>query len=404
MSLSSTGPEAPVAARLRGVASSPVREILALTEQAGILSFAGGLPAPELFDHAGIGEAFASVLDRHSSARSLQYSTTEGDPELRRRIADRLTVRGLPTDPSELLITSGSQQALTLIAQVFLEPGDVVLVEDPSYLAALQAFQLTGAQLVPVPCDDEGLLPDEVERLVLAHRPKLLYTVPTFHNPTSRTLSAARREALAEVMDRTGLWVVEDDPYGELRYAGDPVPALASYPGAAERTLALSTLSKVAAPGLRIGWVRTPPAVLPSLTIAKQAADLHSSTVDQAATARWLAHVDLDAHLTQLKATYRERRDAMIAGLPAVLPEDSSFATPDGGMFLWIRLPEGYDATAILPRAIERQVAYVPGAPFYARDPDPRTLRMSFTTHDPVQIHHGLDRLGEAFRSASPGG
>lgn len=404
MSLPSTGPEAPVAARLRGVASSPVREILALTEQAGILSFAGGLPAPELFDHAGIGEAFASVLDRQSSARSLQYSTTEGDPELRRRIADRLTVRGLPTDPSELLITSGSQQALTLIAQVFLEPGDVVLVEDPSYLAALQAFQLTGAQLVPVPCDEQGLLPDEVERLVLAHHPKLLYTVPTFHNPTSRTLSAERREALAAVMERTGLWAVEDDPYGELRYAGDPVPALASYPAAAGQTLALSTLSKVAAPGLRIGWVRTPPAVRQSLTIAKQAADLHSSTVDQAATARWLAHVDLDAHLTTLKATYRERRDAMIAGLPAVLPEDSSFTVPDGGMFLWIRLPEGYDATAILPRAIERQVAYVPGAPFYARDPDPRTLRMSFTTHDPAQIHHGLDRLAEAFRSTSPGG
>ncbi len=403
MPFSPAGPEAPVAARLRGVASSPVREILALTEQAGILSFAGGLPAPELFDHAGIGEAFASVLDQHSSARSLQYSTTEGDPELRRRIADRLTVRGLRTEPDELLITSGSQQALTLIAQVFLEPGDVVLVEDPSYLAALQAFQLTGARLVPVRCDDEGLLPDEVERLVAEHRPKLLYTVPTFHNPTSRTLSAERRATLAEIMDRADLWVVEDDPYGELRYAGDPVPALASYPAAADRTLALSTLSKVAAPGLRIGWVRTPPGLRPSLTIAKQAADLHSSTVDQAATARWLAHVDLDGHLARLKSVYRERRDAMIAVLPDVLPEGSTFTVPDGGMFLWIRLPEGYDATAILPRAIERQVAYVPGAPFYARDPDPRTLRMSFTTHDPVQIHHGLDRLAEAFAAVGAG-
>lgn len=404
MSRPITGPEAPVAARLRGVASSPVREILALTERSGILSFAGGLPAPELFDHVGIGAAFASVLDELSAGRSLQYSTTEGDPELRRRIADRLTLRGLPTEPDELLITSGSQQALTLIAQVFLEPGDVVLVEDPSYLAALQAFQLTGARLVPVACDEDGLLPDEVERLVAEHRPKLLYTVPTFHNPTSRTLTADRREALAGIMDRADLWTVEDDPYGELRYAGDAVPALASYPAAAGRTLALSTLSKVAAPGLRIGWVRTPPTVLPALTIAKQAADLHSSTVDQAATARWLAHVDLDAHLTTLKATYRERRDAMLAGLPDVLPEGSTFATPDGGMFLWIRLPEGYDATAILPAAIERQVAYVPGAPFYACDPDPRTLRMSFTTHDPVQIHHGLDRLAETFRSTPPTG
>lgn len=403
MASSRSGFEAPVAARLRGVASSPVREILALTERSGILSFAGGLPAPELFDHAGIGDAFASVLDERSAGRSLQYSTTEGDPELRRRIADRLTVRGLPTAPDELLITSGSQQALTLIAQVFIEPGDVVLVEDPSYLAALQAFQLSGARLVPVPCDDDGLLPDEVERLVGEHRPKLLYTVPTFHNPTSRTLTAERRVALADVMERTGLWTVEDDPYGELRYAGDSVPSLASLPAAAGRTLALSTLSKVAAPGLRIGWVRTPANVKSSLTIAKQAADLHSSTVDQAATARWLAHVDLDAHLSVLKTTYRERRDAMLAGLPSVLPEGATYTTPDGGMFLWIRLPEGYDASAILPLAIERQVAYVPGAPFYACDPDPRTLRMSFTTHDPVQIHHGLDRLAETFAAVTAG-
>ncbi len=398
MSLSPPGSEAPVAARLRGVVSSPVRDLLALTERSGILSFAGGLPAPELFDHAGLREAFSSVLDARSAGRSLQYSTTEGDPELRRRIADRLTVRGLPTAPDELLITSGSQQALTLIAQVFVEPGDVVLVEDPSYLAALQAFQLAGAELVPVPCDDGGLLPDEVERLVAEHRPKLLYTVPTFHNPTSRTLTAERRAALADVMGRTGLWTVEDDPYGELRYAGDPVPALASYPAAAPQTLALSTLSKVAAPGLRIGWVRTPAHLHGMLTVAKQAADLHSSTVDQAATARWLAHVDLDAHLDRLRTVYRERRDAMLAGLPAVMPAGTEWATPDGGMFLWLRLPEGYDATALLPRAIEAHVAYVPGAPFYARDPDPRTLRMSFTAHDPTQIAHGLERLAGVFR------
>lgn len=398
MSLSSSGPFAPVAARLRGVASSPVREILALTERPGVLSFAGGLPAPELFDAAGLSEAFAAVLDSTSAGRSLQYSTTEGDPELRRRVADRLTVRGLPTDPEEILITSGSQQALTLIATVFLEPGDRVLVEDPSYLAALQAFQLAGAVLIPVPCDDEGLDPEAVERLVAEHQPKLLYTVPTFHNPTGRTLSLERRIALAAVLERTELWTIEDDPYGELRYAGDPVPSLASLPGAAERTLALSTLSKVAAPGLRIGWVRTPEVLRSSLTIAKQAADLHSSTVDQAATARWLAHVDLDAHLDRLRTVYRERRDTMLAGLPETLPEGSTFTRPDGGMFIWVRLPEGHDATATLPRALDHQVAYVPGAPFYANSPDPRTLRLSFTTHDPTEIRHGLDRLRETFR------
>ncbi|MEV4421910.1 PLP-dependent aminotransferase family protein [Patulibacter sp. NPDC049589] len=401
MSVTPPGPEAPVAARLRGVASSPVRDLLALTEKPGILSFAGGLPAPELFDHVGLSAAFQSVLEKGSAGRSLQYSTTEGDPELRRRVADRLGVRGLPTDPDDLLITSGSQQALTLIATVFLEPGDRILVEDPSYLAALQAFQMSGAVPIPVPCDEDGIDPAAVERLVAEHRPKLLYVVPTFHNPTGRTLSEARRVELAAVMERTNLWAIEDDPYGELRYAGEPSTPLATIPGAAERTLALSTLSKVAAPGLRIGWVRCPPGLRRPLTIAKQAADLHSSTIDQAATARWLAHVDLDAHLDRLRTVYGARRDTMLELLPGTLPEGSEFNRPDGGMFVWVRLPEGLDATAILPFAIERHVAYVPGAPFYATTPDPRTLRLSFTTHDPAEIRTGMERLREAFRHAT---
>jgi 2-aminoadipate transaminase len=391
-------PTAPVAARLRGVASSPVREILALTERAGVLSFAGGLPAPELFDVAGLREAFAAVLADGAAGRSLQYSTTEGDPELRRRIADRLTARGVPTDPDGLLVTSGSQQALTLIAAVLLEPGDRILVESPSYLAALQAFQLAGAVPVPVPCDEDGLDPDALDALVAEHRPKLLYAVPTFHNPTGRTLPEDRRVALADAIARHRLWTVEDDPYGELRYAGDPVAPLAARPDAAPYVLALSTLSKVAAPGLRIGWVRAPESLRKPLTIAKQAADLHSSTIDQAATARWLAHADLDAHLENLRSVYRERRDAMLAGLPDALPEGSVFNRPDGGMFLWVRLPEGQDATALLPRALDEQVAFVPGAPFYARDPDPRTLRLSFTTHAPETIADGLRRIAAALR------
>ncbi|MGX6449620.1 aminotransferase-like domain-containing protein [Patulibacter sp. S7RM1-6] len=397
MSTPLPGRSAPVAARLRGVASSPVREILALTERSGVLSFAGGLPAPELFDRDGLSAAFSAALHDAHYGRSLQYSTTEGDPDLRARIAERLTVRGLPTGPEDLLVTSGSQQALTLIAAVMVEPGDRVLVEDPSYLAALQAFQLAGAELVPVPCDGEGLLPDAVERLVAEHRPKLLYTVPTFHNPTARTLGEERRRELAAVIERCDLWTVEDDPYGELRYAGAPSTPLAAIPGAAERTFALSTLSKVAAPGLRIGWVRTPATLRAPLTIAKQAADLHSSTVDQAATARWLAAVDLDAHLERLRAVYGERRDAMLAGLTDALPAGSAFNRPDGGMFVWVRLPEGLDATALLPRALDHEVAYVPGAPFYATTPDPRTLRLSFTTHAPAEIADGLGRLRAAF-------
>jgi 2-aminoadipate transaminase len=390
-----------VADRLRGVISSPVREILALTERPGVISFAGGLPAPELFDVEGLREAYAAVLSDGRAGRSLQYSTTEGDPALRCAVAGRLTARGLLTDPDELLITSGSQQALTLLATVLLEPGDRVLVEEPSYLAALQCFQLAGAVTVPVPCDEDGLDPDALADLITAHRPRLLYTIPTFHNPTGRTLPLDRRRAIAELAQASGLWVIEDDPYGELRYHGQPLPAIASLPEAEDCTLALSTLSKIAAPGLRLGWVRAPHALRRPLTIAKQAADLHSSTIDQAAAARWLASVDLDAHVARLRAAYGARRDTLVAGLAAALPAGSSHNHPDGGMFVWARLPEGWDASALLARALERDVAFVPGAPFFSGPPDPAALRLSFTAHPPEEIRTGLARLADALASGA---
>jgi len=382
--------------RLRGATSSPVRDILALTERPGVVSFAGGLPAPDLFDRAGLQAAFTAVLAEDSGARALQYSTTEGDPVLRGLVAQRMTERGLQTAADDLLITSGSQQALTLVAAVLLQPGDRVLVEEPSYLAALQCFALAGAHAIPVPCDDGGLDPDALDALIAEHRPELLYTVPTFHNPTGRTLSLERRLALAEVAERTGVWIVEDDPYGELRYSGETLPAVASLPRAQGRTLAISTLSKIAAPGLRIGWVRAPRELLRSLTIAKQAADLHSSTVDQAAAARWLATADLAAHIKRLRAEYGARRDALLAGLGAALPPGSTHNHPDGGMFVWARLPDGWDAGALLTRALDRDVAYVPGAPFFSGPPDPATLRLSFTAHRPDEIALGLERLAGA--------
>jgi 2-aminoadipate transaminase len=381
----------PVAARLRGVRSSPVREILALTERPGVISFAGGLPAPELFDAAGLREAFAAALSDGRAGRALQYSTTEGNPDLRAAIAARLTAKGLETDPEAVLVTSGSQQALTLVATVLLEPGDAVLVEEPSYLAALQAFALAGAEAVPVPCDDGGIDPDAVAALAAERDPKLLYTIPTFQNPTGRTLDLERRRALADVAQRHRLWLVEDDPYGELRYRGEPLPSLATL--APERTLALSTLSKVAAPGLRIGWVRAPEPLRRPLVIAKQAADLHSSTIDQAAAARWLATVDLDAHVGALRVAYGARRDALVDGLARALPPGSTHNRPDGGMFVWARLPDGWDADELLRRALDRDVAFVPGYPFFAGEPDRAAVRLSFTAHPPDEIAEGLARL-----------
>ena len=390
-------PPPATASRLRGVAGSPVRDILALTERPGVISFAGGLPEPGLFDVAGLREAVARALADDVAGRSLQYSTTEGDPVLRERIADLLSARGLPTVAEEVLVTSGSQQALTLVATLLLEPGAAVLVEEPGYLAALQAFRLAGARLVPVACDEDGLDPDALEAAVVRERPVLLYTVPTFQNPTGRTLPAGRRRALARIAAQHGLWILEDDPYGQLRYSGEPAPPIAALPGVGDRVLALSTLSKIVAPGLRIGWVRAPAAVRRQLVIAKQAADLHTSTVDQVASGIWLGDVDLERHVTHLCDVYRERRDALLAGLRDALPPGSSWNEPDGGMFVWARLPDARDAAELLKAALDRDVAFVPGAPFFAGPPDHSTLRLSFTTHAPDEIAEGLRRLRSAW-------
>ncbi|MBQ0984940.1 PLP-dependent aminotransferase family protein [Streptomyces sp. F63] len=393
----SPAPPPALARRAASVGSSPVREILALTARPEVISFAGGLPAPELFDAEGLRAAYDHVL-AEAPQRVLQYSTTEGDPALRAAVADRLGVRGLPTGPDDLLITAGSQQALTLLATTLLEPGDTVLVEDPTYLAALQCFGLAGARVVPVPSDEDGVDPDALEERVARERPKALYLVPTFQNPTGRTLPAGRRQAVADTARRHGLWIVEDDPYGELRFEGSSVPWIASLGAAADRTVLLGSFSKIMAPGLRLGWLRAPAALRRACVIAKQALDLHSSTVDQAAAARYLADADLDAHLARVRAAYRTRRDALLDGLPSALPDGSTWNRPGGGMFLWVRLPGGHDATALLREAVAHDVAYVPGAPFHAGPPDPATLRMSFTTHTPEEIREGLLRLAKVFR------
>ncbi|MFJ3171626.1 PLP-dependent aminotransferase family protein [Streptomyces roseus] len=402
MYATATVPPPAFAARATAVAGSPVREILALTARPGVISFAGGLPAPELFDTEGLRAAYDAAFTQ-SAGRALQYSTTEGAPELREAVAARVTARGLRTGADDLVVTTGSQQALTLITSTLVEPGDTVLVENPTYLAALQCFALAGARVIPVPCDGEGMLPDELEEIVARERPRLLYSVPTFQNPTGCTLPGARRAAVAEIAARRGLWLVEDDPYGELRFEGAEVPWLAAHPGAEDRTALLGSFSKVMAPGLRLGWLRAPQALRRAAAVAKQAADLHTSTVDQLAAAHYLRTADLDAHIATVRAAYRERRDALLAGLGAALPEGSRWNRPEGGMFVWARLPEGHDAGALLPAALSRAVAFVPGAPFHTGAPDPRTLRLSFTTHTPAEIAEGLSRLAGAVADYFPG-
>jgi 2-aminoadipate transaminase len=379
----------------RHVAGSPVRDLLALTARPEVISFAGGLPAPELFDLDGLRAAFEEALhDR----RNLQYAPTEGNPALRARVAERMTGRGMTTSVDDLLITTGSQQALTLVATALLDPGAVVAVEEPTYLAALQCFQMARARIVPVAGDEDGMIPEALAEVIARERPALLYLVPTFANPTGRTLTLERRRAIGELAAAHGLWVVEDDPYGELRYRGEPLPALATV---SDRVIYLGSFSKIGAPGLRLGWLRAPAALMRTLVVAKQAADLHTSTIDQAAMAGYLATRDLDEHVRGLCVAYRQRRDAMIEVLPDVTPPGTTWSEPDGGMFVWVRLPGAVDTADLLPRALRNDVAFVPGAPFYATTPDRATLRLSFTTNSPELITEGMSRLRSVLAAAA---
>ncbi|MDQ0599909.1 2-aminoadipate transaminase [Streptomyces canus] len=394
MTLTSTFAAPPsLASRVRSTGGSAVREILAVTARPEVVNFAGGLPAPELFDREGVAAAFRHVLEE-TPGQALQYSTTEGEPRLRELLARRTTVRGLATGAEELLVTTGSQQGLSLVAAALVEPGDTVLVEDPCYLAALQVFGLAGARVLAVPGDAQGPDVEALTELVVRERPKLLYTVPTFQNPSGRTMSAERRAGVAEVAGRSGVWIVEDDPYGELRFEGERLPWIASYPGAGDRTVLLGSFSKVMAPGLRLGWLRAPSDLRRACVVAKQAADLHTPTVNQLAAARYLEERDLDAHVARVAAVYGERRDAMLAGLAEALPEGASWNRPEGGMFLWARLPSPYDTTALLPEVVRHDVAYVPGAPFHAGLADRATLRLCFVTETPERIAEGLRRMG----------
>nr|WP_246314586.1 PLP-dependent aminotransferase family protein [Kineococcus aurantiacus] len=373
--------------------------MLALVDAPDVISFAGGLPAPELFDVEGLRAAYERALTGPAARRNLQYAPSEGDAELRALVAARLTRRGLPTGPDDLLVTTGSQQALTLLTTALLGPGSVVAVEEPSYLAALQSFSLAGAELVGVAGDDDGAVPEAVEEVFRTRRPAVLYLVPNFANPTGRTLRADRRARIAELAAEHGVWVVEDDPYGELRYAGEHLPPLAAHPAATGNCVHLGSFSKVGAPGLRLGWARLPRALRPSVVVAKQAADLQTSTVDQAAAAQYLAATDLDAHVATVVAAYRERRDAMLTALAAELPVGSTWSRPEGGMFTWVRLPGGPDTGVLLKAALAEGVAFVPGESFFAGAPDRSTLRLSFTTHSPARTAEGVARLGRALRA-----
>ncbi|MFC0676028.1 aminotransferase-like domain-containing protein [Brachybacterium hainanense] len=383
----------PIAARYAGMESSPLKDIFALAARPDVVSFAGGIPDPALFELADVQAAYDWVLTHHG-ARALQYGVSEGELELREQAARRVS-RHLPTTAEQIRITSGSQEGLFVAAQAMLEPGDTVLVESPTYLAAVQAFSVHGARMLGVETDDEGVVPEALEQAIREHHPKFVYLIPTFQNPTGRTMPLARRRAVAEVLLRTGTALVEDDPYGALSFTGTTYPAIASLPGMAERTLLMNSMSKLMAPGVRIGWIRAQGPMLDTLAVAKAAISMQSSVVDQLTVARYLEVCDLDAHVARVSAVYRERRDAMSAALAPVLPAGAHVTRPEGGMFLWAALGEGFDAQSMLAEAVAAGVAYLPGWSFFADSPDRSTMRLSFVTHAPEVIQSAIARLGE---------
>ena len=379
--------------RAAGLRSSVIRDLLKLTEREDVLSLAGGLPAPETFPMA---ELLAAAPDLLADAGSVQYSSTEGHAALRAWIAER---SGLGADPDRVVVTHGSQQALDLVVRALCDPGDVVVIDSPGYLGALQVLEANECAIVPVPVDDQGLDTDHLATLLAAGlRPRLLATCPTFQNPTGVTMSPSRRLALAALADRYGFVVVEDDPYRALRWAGHDHPPIAA---STEHGVWISTFSKTLAPGLRLGWLVAPAWLATAVTRLKQSADLHTSTLTQRLAAGLVTQPGwFDAHVAGLVPLYRDRSRALAAALRAELGDRIELTEPDGGMFLWARLP-GVDTTALLPAAVDGGVAYVPGTAFHTAD-DPAaghdTLRLSFATLPPAQLTEATRRLATVVR------
>jgi 2-aminoadipate transaminase len=393
-----------LSSRMRGMKSSAIRELLKLTTRAEVISFAGGLPAPDFFPWREIEAASDRILETRGR-EALQYSATEGFLPLRELLVRHMARYGVEVQPANVLITSGSQQALDLVGKLLINPGDRVVVEDPSYLGALQAFTAYQPEFLTVPIDEDGIDTDRLE-IALRSGPKFVYVLPNFQNPAGVTLSLARRQRLIELASHYGVPIVEDDPYGQLRYEGSHLPPLvvldAEFHGTGNHAHAyrgdliyMGTLSKTLAPGLRIGWVVAPEEVVDRLVQLKQGADLHTATFTQMVAWETARGGFLDRHVRRLREVYRERRDAMLAALDRHFPPGVEWTRPQGGLFLWTKMPPPLDSARMLPRALEAGVAYVPGHSFHALGGGEGSMRMNFSYCPPEVIEEGVRRLGE---------
>jgi 2-aminoadipate transaminase len=398
------------AQRTKGIKSSAIRELLKITQRPEVISFAGGLPAPDVFPIARFQEACRKVLEQNAR-EALQYGATEGYEPLREMIARHIARYGIKAKPENVLMTSGSQQALDLIGKLLINSGDRVLVEAPTYLGALQAFNVYGAEYLSVPSDEDGLRTELLEKY-LRTGPKFMYVLPNFQNPGGTTLSEGRRHELVLIADKYGIPIIEDDPYGQLRYEGEHLPPLVVLDRENLRrddgysignVIYLSTFSKTLAPGVRLGWIVAPPEVITKLVQLKQGADLHTSTFAQLVVYEVAKDGFLDEHVKLIRKVYRERRDAMLQALKDFFPAEVTWTYPKGGLFLWASLPEGMDCHKLIEVALKENVAFVPGDSFYAKngfaDEGKRHLRLNFSYVPPDKIREGIRRLSLAVKS-----
>ena len=390
--------------RLNNVETSAIRELFKLLGKPGIISFAGGFPDSALFDVDGIRAASNAALDQEPGA-ALQYGATEGYQPLREQLSQFMASKGAQdVAPESLIVTTGSQQALDLLGKTLISPGDKVIVEGPTFLATIQCFRLYGAELISAPIDAHGVKTDELEKLIAEHKPKFVYLIPTFGNPSGATLSLERRKQVLEMAVRHQTLVVEDDPYGDLYFGEAPPPSLlalsAQVPGSRELLAHCGSLSKVLSPGLRVGWMIAPPELLAKATMCKQFSDAHTSTFAQATAAQYLQAGRMPATLAKVRAVYAERAQVMGDALRQELGDAIAFVQPQGGLFVWARLTgvggKVQDGNVFAKRAIDQGVAFVPGTPFFCAQPDNATLRLSFATVGVDKIREGVQRLGQA--------
>jgi 2-aminoadipate transaminase len=393
------------AKRSQRIQGSAIRELLKVTEMPGTISLAGGLPASEIFPIPKLIEVTQRILTRNGQ-QALQYGTTEGYTPLRELLAQQMRERGHDVTVDNFLITSGSQQGLDLLAKILIDPGDPLLTESPTYMGALQACNPYEPRYVPVRSDDQGLVTDELE-VALKQHPKFIYALPNFQNPTGISFTLERRQKLVEMAATYDVPIVEDDPYSQLRFEGQPLPSLLDLENARQQAISngtqqlyqgnvvqLNTFSKVLTPGLRVGWIVGAAELIRKLVMAKQGADLHTATFNQMIAYEVARDGFLEEHVPLIRQTYRERRDAMLAALEEYFPDNVTWTHPEGGMFLWIRLPEGIDAGALLQEALEYRIAFVPGTAFHPNGGGENTMRLSFSAANPQQIEEGVHRLG----------